>query len=115
PPEIFRPGSHFCDFQLAGFSQPAMKDFQEKVTLEIDEHGFGVFISAFGATAPQCLFRRTNVNETRQIFSSAQTFDRQDEIARKPGEVSSAHFLDQDRPGPTLDNDAAASQSRCVE
>src|SRR5206468_2554930 len=32
----------------------------------------------------------------------------------KAGEVSSAHFLNRDRPGPTLDNDAAASQSRCV-
>jgi len=42
-----------------------MKDFQEQVTLEIDEHGFGVFISAFGATATQGLFRRANVNETR--------------------------------------------------
>ena len=51
-------------------AQPAMKDFQEKITLEIDENGFGVFIAAFGATAPQCLFRRTNINKRGQSFAA---------------------------------------------
>src|SRR5690242_4072779 len=91
-----------------------MKYFEEQVILEIDEHGFGVFISAFGATATQGLFCRTNVNETRQIFRNAQPLGGEDEIAGKAGEGSSAHFLDRDRPGSTLDNDTAASQSRCV-
>src|SRR5689334_4041861 len=91
-----------------------MEDFQEHVILEIDEHGFGVFISAFDATATQSLFCRTNVNETRHIFRSAQPFGGEDEIAGKAGEVSRAHFRSRDYPGSTLDNDTAASQSRCV-
>ena len=58
-----------------------MKDFQKKVTLEIDEHGFGVFISAFRTTPPQCLFRGTDVNETRQIFGGTQSFNSENKVA----------------------------------
>src|SRR5207249_10562813 len=72
------------------------------------------FIPHFGATRPHCLFRRTNVNETRQIFGSAQSFDRQHEITREAGEISTADFLNRDRPSLTLDNDPAAAQSWCV-
>ena len=43
---------HFRDFQLSCFGQPSMKNFQEEITLEIDEDWFGVLVAAFSAASP---------------------------------------------------------------
>ena len=65
-----------------------MEDFEEQIILEIDKHGFGVFISAFGAAATQRLFCRANVNETRQISRSAQPFNGDEYFQPRPSAVS---------------------------
>src|SRR5207248_6704206 len=114
PPKFIRRGQHFCYFQLTGLTQPAMKNFQKKITLEIDENRFGIFVAAFRATAPQRLFRRANVNKAGPIFGGAQSFSGENQFMRKAGEISTAHFLIGDSPAAALDNDAPATQSRCM-
>ena len=91
-----------------------MKNFQKKITLEIDENRFGIFVAAFRATAPQRLFRRANVNKAGPIFGGAQSFSGENQFMRKAGEISTAHFLIGDSPAAALDNDAPATQSRCM-
>src|SRR5207253_5904394 len=48
------------------------------------------------------------------IFGGAQSLDGENQFWRKAGEISTAHFLTRNRPGATLDNDASATQSRCM-
>src|SRR5438132_4135463 len=114
PPKFVRRGQHFRYFQLTGLTQPAMKNFERKITLEIDENGFGIFVAAFRATASQRLFSRANVNKAGPIFGGAQSFDGENQFTRKAGEIATAHFLTGDRPAAALDNDAPATESRCM-
>src|SRR5207253_3204271 len=114
PPKVIRSGQHFCYFQLARLTQPAMKNFEKKITLQINKHRLGIFVAAFRATASQCLFGRANVNKAGPIFGGAQSLDGENQFWRKAGEISTAHFLTRNRPGATLDNDASATQSRCM-
>ena len=58
-----------------------MKNFEEKIALEIDENRLGILVSAFRSASPQRLFARTNVNIAWPSFLRAQTFDREDQIA----------------------------------
>src|SRR5947207_15220659 len=88
PPKFVRRGQHFCYFQFTGFTQPAMKNFEKKVTLEIDKHRLGIFVATFRAPASQCLFARTNVHQARPIFGGAQSFDGENQFTRKAGEIS---------------------------
>src|SRR3979411_1945635 len=64
PEQMLRVWQHFAHFQLAGFRQPAVEDFEEKVALEIDEDRLGIFVAAFGAAAAEGLFARPNVDVT---------------------------------------------------
>src|SRR5207253_11242583 len=105
PPKFVRRGQHLCYFQLTGLTQPAMKNFQKKITLEIDENRFGIFVAAFRATAPQCLFRRANVNKAGPIFGGAQSFSGENQFMRKAGEICTAYFLFGDCAAAALDND----------
>src|SRR5207237_5134280 len=114
PPKFVRRGQHFCYFQLTGLTQPAMKNLERKITLEIDENGFGIFVAAFRATASQRLFSRANVNKAGPIFGGAQSFDGENQFTRKAGEIATAHFLTGDGPAAALDNDAPATESRCM-
>src|SRR5213079_1758901 len=91
-----------------------MKDFQEKITFEIDEHRLGIFVAAFGAAASQRLLRRPNINISRPIFRRAQAFYRENQFARQAREIPFSDFIDTDRPGSTLHDDAPASQTRCL-
>src|SRR6266516_6679164 len=104
PPKFVRRGQHFCYFQLTGLNQPAMKNFEKKITLEIDENGFGIFVAAFRTTASQRLFSWANVTTAGPIFGGAQSFDGENQFMRKAGEISTAHFLAGDSPAAALDN-----------
>ena len=85
---MIRIGQHFGDLQLARFRQPAMENFQEKITLEIDEDRLGVFVATFRAAAPQRLFARANVDIARPVLFRAQAFDGQNQIARNAGVIA---------------------------
>src|SRR5882762_10172842 len=63
-----------------------MKNFQEKITFEIDENRFGIFVAAFRAAAPQCLFGGANINKAGPIFGGAQSFNGENQFWRKAGE-----------------------------
>src|SRR5438128_5188779 len=89
-----------------------MKNFQEKVTLKIDKHRLGVFVPAFRAAAAKGLFRGTNVNEARPAFLRPQSLDRNNEITRNAGVITGAQFVLRHRPGPTLNNHFATTQTR---
>src|ERR1700730_1635796 len=107
-------GQHLGHFELARFGKPTMEDFEKKVALKIDKDRLGVFVAAFGAAAPECLLRRTDVNETREIFLRAQALNRQNEIARNTGEIAFSDLIQRYRPGPALDDYFSATQSRHV-
>src|SRR3954467_13588298 len=91
-----------------------MKDFQEKITFEIDEHRLGIFVAAFGAAASQRLLRGPNINIPRPLFRRAQVFYRENQLARQAREIRLSDFLETDRPGSTLHDDASAPQPRCL-
>src|SRR5438094_10188807 len=91
-----------------------MKNFQEKITFEIDKNRFGIFIAAFRAAAPQCLFGWANINKAGPIFGGAQSFNSENQFAGKAGEIPTAHFLTGDSPAAALDNDAPATEPRCL-
>src|ERR1700730_13234192 len=91
-----------------------MKNFEKKVTLEINEHRLGIFVAAFRATASQRLFGRANVNKAGPILGSAQSFNGENQIPRKAIKIHTPHFLSRNRPASTLDNHAPATQSRCM-
>src|SRR5438046_6579921 len=88
PPKFVRRGQHFCYFQLTGLTQPAMKNFEKKITLEVDENRFGIFVATFRATPSQRLFGRTDVNKAGPIFAGAQPFDGENQVKRKHGKIS---------------------------
>src|SRR5947208_10865398 len=104
PPKFVRRGQHFCYFQLAGLTQPAMKNLEKKITLEINKHRLGIFVASFRATASQGLLSWANVNKARPIFSGAQSFGGENQFPRKTGEISTAHFFTGNRPGAALDD-----------
>src|SRR6476646_1528669 len=91
-----------------------MKNFQEKITFEIDKNRFGIFVAAFRAAAPQCLFGRANINKAGPIFGGAQSFNGENQFWRKAGEIPTAHFLTGDGPAAALDNDTPATEPRCL-
>src|SRR2546423_7646484 len=92
-----------------------MKNFQKKITLEINENRFGIFVAAFRAAALQCLFGRANINKAGPIFGGAQSFNGEDQFAGKAGEIPTSHFLSGDSPATALDNDAPATKPRCLQ
>lgn len=51
PGKVIRVGQHFGYFQLAGFAEPAVENFEEKITLQIDVNGLRIFVAAFGGAA----------------------------------------------------------------
>src|SRR4026208_7691 len=83
PPKVVGCGEHFSTSQVDGLTQPAMKNFQEKITFEIDENRFGIFVAAFRPAAPQCLFGRANINKAGPIFGGAQSFNGENQFWRK--------------------------------
>src|ERR1700704_5563525 len=91
-----------------------MKNFQKKITFQINENRFGIFVAAFRAAAPQCLFGRANINKAGPIFGGAQSFKGENQFWRKAGEIPTAHFLTRDGPAAALDNDAPATEPRCL-
>src|SRR5437660_12611584 len=91
-----------------------MKNFQEKITFEIDKNRFGIVVAAFRAAAAQCLFGRANINKAGPIFGGAQSFNGENQFSRKAGEIPTAHVLTGDSPATALDNDAPATEPRCL-
>src|SRR4029077_17389686 len=90
-----------------------MKNFQEKIALEINENRFGIFVAAFRAAAPQCLFGWANINKAGPIFGGAQSFNSENQFAGKAGEIPTAHFPTGDTPAGALDHEAPAPDPRC--
>ena len=54
---------HLGDFDLAGFDDPSIKNFQKQITLQIDKDRFGIFIATFGSAAAKRLLGRANINK----------------------------------------------------
>jgi len=108
---MIRIGQHLGHLELARFGQPAMEDFEKKITLKIDKDGLRIFIASFRAAAAKRLLGRTDINKARQISLRAQTFNRQNEIARNAGEIAFSDLIQRYRPGAALDDDFSATQS----
>src|SRR6266536_535535 len=108
---MIRIRQHLGHLELARFGQPAMKDFEKKVTLKIDKDGLCIFIASFRAAAAKCLLGRANVNKTRQISLRAQMFNRQNEITRNACEIAFADFIWRYCPRTALDDYFSATQS----
>src|SRR5437660_12281484 len=109
---MIRIRQHLGHFELARFGQPAMEDFEKKVTLKIDKDGLCIFIASFRAAAAKRLLGRANVNKARQISLRSQMFNSENEIARNAGEIAFSDFIQRYRPGAALDDDLSATQSR---
>ena len=97
-----------------GLDEPAVKNFEKEIALEIDIDRLGILIAAFGATAAERRFARADINVARQTAARAQSFHRDDEIARDAGEIAGAEFVERDSPGAALHDDVAAAQTRGV-
>ena len=112
PEQLIGRGQHFSDFELARLGQPAMKNFQKQIALQIDKDWFGILVAALSAAAPQRLFGRPAVNVTRSVARGAEALDRHHEVGRDAGEIASTEFLHRHRPGAALHDHFPAAQAR---
>jgi hypothetical protein len=109
---MLRIGQHLRHFQLAGFRQPAVKNFEKEIALEIDEDRLGILVAAFGAAAAESLFARSNVDVARPAFRGAQALHRGDEISRDAGVISCRQLLQTHRPRTPLHDHFPATETR---
>src|SRR6266446_573312 len=112
PKQMIGIGQHLGHFQFTSFRQPALKNFEKKIALEIDEDRFGILIASFRAAAAKGLFGRTNVNVARPIFLRAQSLQSENEIARNAGVIAGREFFASHRPCAPLHNYMSAAQAR---
>src|ERR1043166_7170912 len=109
---MLRIGQHFSDFELPGFRQPAVEDFEKKITLKVDEDRLRILVAAFHSAAPEGLFAGTNVNIPRPALRRPQSFDGHDEVSRDPRIISRRQLLQAHCPRAALHNDLPAAQPR---
>src|SRR6476469_5738624 len=91
-----------------------MENFKKEIALEINEHGFRVFIPPFGTTSTQCSLARADVDVSRPAFFGTKPLDGGDQTYRYPGVIARRQFLDPDGPQPALHNHFPAAKTRHV-
>src|SRR5439155_4584873 len=109
---MIRIGQHLGHFKLARFGQPAMEDFEKKVTLKINKDWLCILIASFRAAASKRMLGRADVNKARQIPLNAQMFNGKNKIVRNSREIAFSDFIQRYCPGAALDDDFSATQSR---
>src|SRR5437764_3997562 len=91
-----------------------MKNLEEKITFEVDEDRFGVFVTTFRTAAAKCFFAGANINVARPLFFCAETLDGDDQITRYAGVISRSQLFEPNHPRATLNNHAPTTQPQHI-
>ena len=98
PKKMVGVGQHFGRLEFTGFDQPAMKNLEEKITLEIDVYRLDFFVAPFRAASAQGLLGRAHVKLARGIAAATDPFDPVPALGPAPGTIAIDQVLECDSP-----------------